>query len=162
MKVILEDIENTGIEIKAESCFAFDGGKFESVIFTGRLLPVGDKKSEFYLDGKITAKVVMPCDRCLEAVSLELGGDVNVRIVRTSAEELPEELELEDDDVSAYTVEGDELETDEITEQEALLLLPMKVTCAKPCGSELIKDENDEIVKEGDPRWDALNKLKNN
>ncbi|GAB1536161.1 hypothetical protein ADMFC3_17920 [Geovibrio sp. ADMFC3] len=162
MKIILEDIESTGVEINTGRSFSFEGGKFESVSFAGRIFPVGDGKSEFYLDGKISAKAVMPCDRCLEEVILELAGDVSVRILKGAGTDLPEELALEDEDASAYLIDGDELDTDEITEAEALLLLPMKVTCSKPCGSELIKDENEEIVKEGDPRWDALNKLKNN
>jgi uncharacterized protein len=162
LKIILEDIESTGLEIKEERSFAFDGGKFQSVIFSGRIFPIGDNKTEFYLDGKINASVSMPCDRCLREITLELAGEVGVRIVKTAEESLPDEIELGDDDVSAYLIDGDELDTDEITEAEALLLLPMKVTCAEPCGSELIKDEEEETEKERDPRWDALNKLKNN
>ncbi|MGE4497665.1 MAG: DUF177 domain-containing protein [Deferribacterales bacterium] len=162
MKIILEDIESTGLEIKDERSFAFEGGNFESVVFSGRIFPVGDTKTEFYLDGRISARVTMPCDRCLEEIRLELAGDVGVRIVRAESESLPEEIELGDEDASAYLIEGAELDTDEITEAEALLLLPMKVTCAEPCGSELIKGEDEETEKERDPRWDALDKLKNN
>ena len=157
-----EDIEKTGTDIVCESSFEFDGGKFESVRFSGRILPVGESESEFYLSGKLSALATLPCDRCLENVEVKLSGDVGVRILKKSDEKLPDEVELADDDVSAYTIDGEELDTDEITTQEALLLLPMKVTCDKPCGSELILDEEATEETADDPRWGVLNKLKNN
>lgn len=162
MKIKLDDIEQTGITVNCESSFQFDEGRFESVIFTGQLLPVGDKNDEFFFTGNIKAQAVLACGRCLEDVSLSLGGKVDIRILKLIGGEFPDELKLADEDASAYIIETDEIDIDEIAEQEALLLLPMKVTCSKPCGSELIQSEETEIEKDEDPRWGALNKLKNN
>lgn len=162
MKIILEDVPREGQDIVTETSFAFEGGRFSFVKFNGRIIPVGEDKTEFYLDGKISAEALLPCDRCLEEVASELKGELGIRVVTVEKEALPEELELEDDDVSSYTAENGELEFGDLLEQEALLLLPMKVTCAQPCGSELIEDEDAEIKPEADPRWGALNKLKNN
>lgn len=162
MKIILEDVPREGQDIALETSFAFEGGRFGFVKFNGRIIPVGEEKTEFYLDGKIDAEAILPCDRCLEEVARGLKGELSVRVVTAQTpEKLPEELELEDDDLSSYTAEEGELDFGSLLEQEALLLLPMKVTCDKPCGSELIKEEDTEIKTEADPRWEALNKLKN-
>jgi uncharacterized metal-binding protein YceD (DUF177 family) len=162
LKIILEDVPREGQDIVTDASFAFEGGSFSSVKFSGRLIPVGEDKTEFYLSGKINASALLPCGRCLEDVTTELKGELGLRVLTSEGSSLPDELELEDDDVSSYTAENGELDLGWLIEQEALLLLPMKVTCDKACGSELIEDEDAEIKPEADPRWEALNKLKNN
>jgi uncharacterized protein len=157
VRLYFKDIEQTGTEIDTDFSFSFEDGRFDSVRFSGSIYPVNEDKTEFYLRGTVTAKAVLPCDRCLEEVILELSGDTGISIVMGKKGELPEELELEESDIAVYETDEESLELQPLIEQEALLLLPMKVTCPEPCGNEFIAEEEQE--KEADPRWEALKKL---
>ncbi|MDX1454135.1 MAG: YceD family protein [Gammaproteobacteria bacterium] len=80
-----------------------------------------DSAGRILLDGRVEARVEMTCQRCLEAVMLEVTGEFTIGVIRSADEEagLP-------DDVDPFVMErGPELDLAELAEDEVILALPV-------------------------------------
>lgn len=117
--------------------------------------------------GSIKGTLNIDCTRCLKPVGTPLDTAFEVSFI--SPENAPEdkELQLQQSDLSADVLEGDELDLRELAREQILLSLPEQAFCREDCrglcpvcGKDLNEGdcecENDEI----DPRWAALKGLK--
>ena len=99
-----------------------------------------DEKGNLEIDGKGMVSVRIPCDRCLDDVTVPLELDF-VEKVPQRAEVSPEEArrgpESEDDDISALDpdcyLDGYNLDVDKLLFGEALLNWPSRVLCKEDC-----------------------------
>jgi len=117
--------------------------------------------------GFVTGALNVDCTRCLKATETPL--DVAFDVSFISQENAPEdkELQLQQADLSADVLQGDELDLSDLVREQILLSLPEQAFCREDChglcpvcGKDLNEGdcecENDEI----DPRWAALKGLK--
>ncbi len=113
----------------------------------------------FYIDGTIE----MPCDRCLEPFNQEIFGDYEVA-VKFGTENL---LDKEDEDVIYISKGDDYFDVSSLIYEFIILSIPLR--CAHPddeqgnskCKQEILDKLNAKKEESVDPRWAALEKLKN-
>lgn len=110
------------------------------------------------LKGKVSAKLLVECQRCLEPVETELLGHFKFALVTSE-----EEFELLPEEFEPYLVEGEEQSIIELIEDELLLCLPM-VTVHKNACSDFITRQQEAIKaeKEATHPFAALKALKDN
>ncbi|WP_026891437.1 YceD family protein [Lacrimispora aerotolerans] len=123
---------------------------------TLRIINLGGKKLE--VEGKAELTLVIPCDRCLEPVPIDLDFDI-IRMIDLSESE--EERE-EDLDEQPY-VNGYNLDVDQLVCDELILNLPMKVLCSENCkgicnrcGTNLNRETCDCDIRPTDPRMAVI------
>lgn len=119
---------------------------------------------DFHFDGN----VVLPCDRCLDPVQVDLKFDQHL-VVKLVPMVTEEDESAEDDDMWVIDENTYELDVFHYVYESITLAIPSRVVhpedkSGKPtCNPEILKKleelsqrENDDI----DPRWEALKKLK--
>lgn len=171
MKIQVSDIMNIPegkitkrLPLEAET-FQLYGNRYslsqkEDVIIN--LTNLGNRK--VLVEAKTDLALAVPCDRCLEEVTIPIEID--------SAKEIDfsktEEERAEDLDEISY-VTGYDLDVDQLIYEEVLLVFPMKVLCSddcegicKVCGANLNKGECGCDRTELDPRMSAIRDIFNN
>jgi uncharacterized protein len=125
-------------------------------------------REQVRLRGTINAAVEVRCDRCVAPVVFPLNADFDVtyvpeEVLKTDAEA----TELQEDDLTFATYEGDELDIDELAREQILLALPSRHLCREDCKGLCLtcgEDLNTQAChcerQETDPRWAALAALK--
>jgi uncharacterized protein len=125
-------------------------------------------REQVRLRGKINASVEVRCDRCLAPVVLPVNADFDVtyvpqEVLTTEAEA----TELQEDDLTFATYEGDELDLEELAREQLFLALPARHLCREDCkglcltcGEDLNTQSCHCEQQETDPRWAALAALK--
>ena len=112
------------------------------------------------LRGKVSAKLLVECQRCLQPVETEVNGSFKFALVHSEDEFdlLPEEFE-------PYLLEGEEQSIIDLVEDELLLSLPM-VTIHQEACSDFMSKQNQELKaamqaeKEADNPFAVLKALK--
>lgn len=112
------------------------------------------------LRGKVSAKLLVECQRCLQPVETEVSGSFKFALVHSEDEFdlLPEEFE-------PYLIEGEEQSIIELVEDELLLSLPMVIVHEEAC-SDFMSKQNEEVKaaikaeKEAENPFAALKALK--
>lgn len=146
------------IEMKVYHGPAGDYEVADSKPVTLRIINLGDRKLE--VEGQASLALMIPCDRCLEPVRVELNFD----IVRTSdlKESEPEPESEWDLDEQPY-VSGYNLDVDQLVCDELILNLPMKVLCSENCkgicnrcGTNLNHETCDCDTRSTDPRMAVI------
>ncbi len=116
------------------------------------------------LKGRVSAKLLVECQRCLEPVETELSGRFKFALVNSE-----EEFELLPEEFEPYLVEGEEQSIVELIEDELLLCLPMVTIHDDDCSDYMMKQNrtikakmNEEIraEKEAEHPFAALKALK--
>lgn len=126
------------------------------------------KGEEVRLTGKIRAGVEIACDRCLRPVAAPLEVEFEESFIPSAADAREgEEKELGSDDLLLSVYEGDAVDVDELVREQILLALPTRFVCGEECkglcptcGADLNAEACDCPQGEVDPRWAALEKLK--
>lgn len=114
------------------------------------------------LRGKVSAKLLVQCQRCLQPVETEVSGSFKFALVRSE-----EEFELLPEEFEPYLLEGEEQSIINLVEDELLLSLPM-VTIHEQACSDFMSKQNEEVraamkaEKEADNPFAALKALKDN
>lgn len=163
MKLYFDEITETGKHIDYTGSFEADDIKILVENFSGTIYKTSP---DFFLDGELSVSFSGECHRCLEKVDGKDSARIQVIIRRESDMIDEEEVELSEDDLGIYIMDTEELDLNEIIEQEALLLVPMKLLCSEECDglcTECGKNLNKgECTCDGpeDPRWGALKNLK--
>lgn len=85
-------------------------------------------KRELYLEGKTALTLVIPCNRCLDPVKVDMGLCFVRTLVLCEAEP-GDAKELEE---QPY-LDGGNLDVDQLVRDELILNLPMKVLCSEDC-----------------------------
>ncbi len=116
----------------------------------------------FLVDGGIQYEQTLHCDRCLAAFVVAVEDRVTMVAVEQTAEtDLPEDLELQADDLDVVALEGDSIDTDPLVHQQMMLNVPMKPLCRDDCqglcpSCGTPRREGCDCEEESDPRWSAL------
>lgn len=119
------------------------------------------------ISGSINGKLNIDCTRCLKPVETPLDAAFDVSFI--SQENTPEdkEVQLQQADLSADVIQGDQLDLSELAREQILLSLPEQTFCREDCrglcplcGKDLNESECDCGSDEIDPRWAALKGLK--
>ncbi len=145
----------------------FFEGFEESEIKEGNLsvnIILNKRSSHFELDFKISGKVKVCCDRCLEMFFQPVECE-NRLLVKYG-----KERDDSDPDLLVITAEEYELDVRQYIYEFILLALPIQKvhpggSSENECNPEMIKKLREHIVSEDkatDPRWDELKKLMNN
>jgi uncharacterized protein len=113
----------------------------------------------FYIDGTIE----MPCDRCLEPFDQNTFGDYEVAVKFRN----DDTVENKDEDVVYISKSDDFIDVSSLIYEFILLSIPLR--CAHPenesgeseCNQEVLSKLSSTKEEKLDPRWAALEKLKN-
>jgi len=119
------------------------------------------------VQGKISGKIEIECNRCLQAAEMYLEFPFDAVFVTAENYTQEKEAELRAGDLEVSIFEGDKLDLTELTREQILLNLPTQVFCredcqglCQKCGANLnLIDCNCEEEKI-DPRWSKLKNLK--
>ncbi|MEY8351955.1 DUF177 domain-containing protein [Lachnospiraceae bacterium 54-53] len=121
-----------------------------------RIMNLGGKKLE--VEGKAKLTLIIPCDRCLDPVRVDLAFDI-IRMIDLSESE---EERFEDLQEQPY-VNGYNLDVDQLVCDELILNLPMKVLCSENCkgicnrcGTNLNRETCDCDIRSADPRMAVI------
>ena len=92
------------------------------------------------LRAKVSASLLVECQRCLKPMETEVSGSFKFALVHSE-----EDFELLPDEFEPYLVEGEEQSIIDLIEDEVLLSLPMVTTHEKPCSE--FMSRQDKILK---------------
>ncbi len=120
------------------------------------------------LQGTITARAEVDCDRCLKAIAAPIETSFDVTYIPASAyEEADAGRELQEEDMGLSVYEGEEIDVDELVREQLLLALPARALCTEECkglcpvcGADKNLSACQCARGETDPRWAALKDLK--
>ncbi len=141
-----------------ESCFEdLSFGLEGPVEVNGRITAAGD--AQYYFHGDIGVKASMECRRCLNSVAVERTFEVSVLFA--------EDEEMTDPSVYNIPEYSAELDLGQMVREETILAMPSFVLCkedcaglCQTCGANL-NDDRCACERKVDPRWAALEQLKN-
>ena len=113
----------------------------------------------FYIDGTVE----VPCDRCMEPYNQSVFGDYEVAVKFRN----DDTIENEDEDVVYISKSDDFIDISNLIYEFILLSIPLR--CVHPenengesdCNQEVLKKLTSTKEENVDPRWAALEKLKN-
>jgi uncharacterized protein len=127
----------------------------EPVQIRGRLMESGGGR--YYWHGRLESALAASCRRCLADVAVKLDAEVRALFTEDPAE---------DETAYAVSVQAAELDLSDMVREELILAAPEFVLCREECKglcARCGKDLNDgpcSCLPEPDPRWGALEKLK--
>jgi len=94
-----------------------------------KLYPAG---KEIVVEGSLSARLLLRCDRCLELYGWDLSTDFRVYLLMSPFKgEL--EVELSEDDLNLDFIDGKFLDSDQIIKEQIILSVPMKTLCTLKC-----------------------------
>ena len=94
-----------------------------------KIQPVGKRIS---VEGSLSTRLNLRCDRCLELYAWELSNDFRV-FLSLSPFAGGLDIELSEDDLNVEFMHGNLLEIDQIIKEQVILSLPMKTLCSGEC-----------------------------
>ncbi|MGC2235330.1 MAG: DUF177 domain-containing protein [Pyrinomonadaceae bacterium] len=119
------------------------------------------------VSGKISAKVLLECSRCLAEVERNLEFPFEAAFVGSEHYSDAKEVGLSEADLNVSLVEDEKIDLTELAREQILLNLPEQVFCTEDCKGLCDKcGANRNLIncnceeKEIDPRWAALKDLK--
>jgi uncharacterized protein len=156
------------------------GGGLGPVAVRGTLSPVA---SSYLLDARLSFRVTLACDRCTAPAASEVEARVLLNVIPVGARSRRQEggargeqlasgeggqVELSADDVGTLEVADDRLDTRPLIAEQVVLELPTRPLCRTDCaglcprcGADLNLGECRCGPAAGDPRWSALEALRN-
>jgi len=113
--------------------------------------------------GRLEYEQQLACPRCLKPTAMAVAAEVELLIQPHSREPTLGEVELEEEDLSILYVDGDELDTEPILQEQLQLNVPMRQLCREDCrglcpmcGSDRNEEACECEERHIDPRWEAL------
>ena len=85
-----------------------------------------------FIKGKLSASINICCSRCLEDVSISVGGDFAYTLVPAKAE-TREDLELTADELEISYYSGDFIDLTSIICEQIIVQIPIKALCKEDC-----------------------------
>lgn len=143
----------------------------ERITLNGPVEVVGSVRrsgAEVVVNGRLSSRVSVECDRCLKTVELPISAKFRVDYITGQDYESSDAAELTADDLDVSVFDGETIDVDELVKEQILLAVPDRTLCREDCKgicSTCGADLNDGACNceqiEIDPRWEALKKLKN-
>lgn len=120
---------------------------------------------EILVRGRLKADLLVDCSRCLTDTKVTVDTEVTALLSQADPHDLPQEIELEPEDLDRARFVGHEVILDELVREHLLLEAPMQPLCSAACqGIEVPKHVRppSEDFGEGrvDPRLLPLQQLK--
>ena len=129
----------------------------------GRVRRVG---TEVELRGRVSARLEVPCGRCLNPVEVPISTGFNERFVRAVSWAADEQHELQEEDLNVAVFDGEGIELDDLAREEILLAVPANVLCREDCrglcptcGTNRNQSDCQCETNEVDSRWQKLKGL---
>ncbi|MBN1832953.1 MAG: DUF177 domain-containing protein [Deltaproteobacteria bacterium] len=94
------------------------------------IYPAGDK---YVLDGALSGRIQVLCDRCLESYHRELKTSFRVFLSLPLPQTQEDDMELAEEDLDVDFIRGDEIDLDGIIHEQIYLTIPMKSLCSEDC-----------------------------
>ena len=117
--------------------------------------------------GSIASELDVDCTRCLTSVSAPIAFDFAIEYVDAEHFGSEGEHEIDAKNLSADSLDKDQLDLNEVVREQLLLNLPDRVLCTEnckglceTCGANRNSTDCDCKQEEIDPRWAALQDLK--
>lgn len=165
VKLSFDELKAEGGHFEGDFAFSEEDMQVNVTHYSADFFPTD---AGLYLDVNFSFTYSAPCARCLERTEEQDQQTSGIQLIRQLPEGMTEEAELSDDDMGVCYVETDEIDLDAIIRQEVDFYLPVRMLCSDNChglcpvcGKNLNKGEC-ECKTDADPRWSALDKLKNN
>ncbi|MGE4317271.1 MAG: DUF177 domain-containing protein [Deferribacterales bacterium] len=165
MKLSFKELLEEGGHFEGACAFKEDDTAVEVDNYTADFFPT---EAGLYMDLSFSYSYSAPCARCLEPVKSWGENKAGIQLIAALPDGMTEEVELTDDDMGVCYIENDEIDLEEMVRQEVVFYLPVRVICSDDCkglcpacGADLNQGPC-KCAIEADPRWSALNKLKNN
>jgi len=121
----------------------------------------------YVLEGRLSASLVLSCDRCLEPYRRELDLEFRLFLAAHDPDSEHYELELSEDDMWVHFVKGNEVDLNDIVREQIYLSLPIKFLCREDCsglcpvcGANINKEKCQCERGEGHPGLSKLKALK--
>ena len=121
----------------------------------------------FLLRARANYDQTLACVCCLEAWRRPVEAEVELMVIVGTAEPATGEYELSESDLALHFIEEDKLDTMPLVREQVELNLPMRALCKEDCagicprcGANRNETDCDCEESEPDPRWSALQQLK--
>ena len=119
------------------------------------------------VDGTLTSRARLECNRCTEAFELPLQVSVNEQFLPDDSPEIPQGPDLSPEDLEVFTYHEDKIDIEEIVRQNLVAALPMTALCQEACqGLCPMCGANRNLAacscqeQQTDPRWAGLEKFR--
>jgi uncharacterized protein len=83
--------------------------------------------------GRVTGEIELTCGRCVEAFTLPVVGDFDLRYVPRPVSAAVSERELGEDDLTTAFYDDDQIDVSQLIGEQIHLALPMKPLCSEDC-----------------------------
>ena len=127
---------------------------------------IRQKGSRVHVNGKVTARAQVECDRCLKLVELSIDSHFKLEYVTADDYQAQQAFELTQEDLDLSVFDGEVIDIDELVTEEIMLTVPDHVLCIENCkGMCSVCGVNRNSIecgcetREVDPRWAGLEKL---
>lgn len=97
------------------------------------VIDVSKKGEEYRLRGRISTTLELVCSRCVEAFSLPVTTDFDLRYLPTSADVGAADREIADDELSTTYYHDEVIDLGLLIREQLYLVLPMKPLCRAEC-----------------------------
>lgn len=131
---------------------------------TGRINRSGH---EVRLQGQITARAEVECDRCLKRMAIPVETNFDVTYVPAADYVEGDTAELQEEDLGLSVYEDEVIDIDELVREQVLLTMPARALCIEDCkglcpicGANQNETPCECESKEIDPRWSGLKDIK--
>lgn len=122
--------------------------------------------AEIKVVGNIAAQVEAACDRCAQAVTLNVHQDFDAAFLAVDTNAQPESKDLSAADLNADIYAGETLSLKEIAREQLLLAVDVRVLCKEDCKGLCVKcsanlNETPCLCEQSevDPRWAGLKQI---
>jgi uncharacterized protein len=178
MLIRIQDLELRKIEFREE----FQPGSFDlgteatlvaPVSTSGRAELIEERhgKHEVVQDirfvGKFATRMEVACARCLEPVGLDVARDFDLLYRPLGADRKADEVSITEAETEIGYYKGDSILLEDVLREQILLAVPLRSLCKEDCkglcphcGKNLNDDSCKCDVPFVDPRWAALNDIK--
>ena len=137
----------------------------EAPQINGRIARSGQ---EVRLQGTVTARAEVECDRCLKTVAVPIETRFDVTYIpAVDYERAATAAELREEDLSVSVFDGETIDIDDLVREQVHLALPPRMLCGEECkglcpvcGADRNQSECACAPTEIDPRWAVLAGLK--
>ncbi|MCF8144390.1 MAG: DUF177 domain-containing protein [Deltaproteobacteria bacterium] len=132
-------------------------------------LTIFKEGGHYVVDGSLSGKIRVRCDRCLEVYSREVQSDFRLLLASPLPEPIGSEIVLSEEDMSVDFSADDAIEIDHLVREQLYLTLPIKFLCQERCrglcpvcGINLNQEECTCRTKRGHPAFLKLKELELN
>lgn len=149
-----------------EGELAFDDDRVSLVSAPQVSGEIRSAEQKVVVEGRLSARVQVECDRCLKAVQLPVDSKFKLEYVSADQYKSQHEAELSAEDLDLIVFNGESIDVDELVSDELRLAVPDHLLCndeckgiCQVCGVDRNLTECHCATSEIDPRWADLKGL---